>query len=73
MLNIVACWRTYNMPQKRHQLLRVLEAPLTYEEPVDLPPDQLFGVERGIPGLDEKVAENDVLHVVLHRRIGGFL
>lgn len=59
------------MPKKRHQLFRVLEAPLAHVEPFCLPTDEVFGVEGRIPRLDEQVTEHDVDHILFHGRLLG--
>ena len=58
------------MSQVGHEIIRILEAPLTDEQPLGFPPDQFLRVEGGIPGLEEDVSEHDVADV---QQIGGFV
>lgn len=47
------------MPNKSHQLFTILEAPLTYIEPLYASAYKLFRVERRVPGLYEQRAKDD--------------
>lgn len=51
------------MSQKRQQLPGIAKAPATDIQPVGGAADQLFGVEGGIPGFEQDVAQDDALHV----------
>lgn len=49
------------------QLRRVSEAPLAHVEPLRLSaPNQIFRVERRVPGSNVEVAEDEVRNVALH-------
>jgi len=51
------------MSQESHQFLAILEAPLAHVEPFYFPPDQLLGVEGGVPWLDEERAKHDLENI----------
>ena len=64
--------RTYHVRQKRHQLFRVLEAPTTHVESLDVFSDKLVRVEGGVPCLELDVAEHHVVHVPVWRDLGDW-
>lgn len=52
---------TYTMCAVLHNLARILEAPLTYVQPVGLPPtEKIFWVDRRVPRLNVQVSKHDV-------------
>jgi len=58
---------TYTMCAVLHNLARILEAPLTYVQPVGLPPtEKIFWIDRRVPRLNVQVSKHDVCHVRLH-------
>jgi hypothetical protein len=65
-LNAVRARLAYHMPKKRHQLFRVLEAPLTYVESVCCPAHKLFRVERRVPRLHQEGTKHDIENVRFH-------
>lgn len=58
---------TNRVCEERHEVLRVFEAPLTDEQPLELPPNQLFWIERRIPCLEEDVSKHDIADVQIGR------
>lgn len=64
--------QTHQMSQKRHKLLRILEAPLAHIQPFNLFADQLLRVERWVPGLDEEGTKDDFDDVGADGSFGGF-
>lgn len=55
------------MPAKLHNLASIPKTPLADVQPIRLPPaDDIFRVERGIPGFDVEIAEDDVGDVGRH-------
>jgi len=57
------------MCQVRQDILGVLKAPLADIESIDVPPYQLFRVERGIPRLERDVSEHNAAYVEVGRLV----
>lgn len=52
--------------QVRYEIRRVLEAPLADIEPFNLSTDELFGVERRIPRVEENISKDNFADVEIN-------
>lgn len=63
----------HHVRKERHRLFGVLEASLTDIESIQISADKLFRVERGIPGLEQDVAQDNIAHISICDRFGNCL
>ena len=63
----------HHVRKERHRLFGVLEASLTDIESIEISADKLFRVERGIPGLEQDVAQDHIAHISICDRFGNCL
>lgn len=59
------------MRQKRYKFPRILEAPLTDIQALEIAADELLGVKRWVPSWKEDVAQNHIVDVTFDFSGGG--